>query len=175
MDINFENDRNPISETCKLLASLFMAEPDMSLIESFTESFPAEIQASPEEINDDFTSLFYGAPAILLPYESAYVHLAGTSVAAGIIPESLYSFYLKEGLILDSSLGMRPDHISAELLFISYLEEAERENSLQEFLGIHAIIWIPAFCDDLYEAAYTDFYKEVGSITKDLIMSEYEQ
>jgi TorA maturation chaperone TorD len=175
MDYDFNDERGSMSEAFKVLATMFLTEPDLSIVEGFKETFMVESSALLNDALDDFHNLFYDEMDRLVPLESAYVQPADLSIRTDNIAESLYSFYLREGLLLDDTTHIAHDHISAELFFISYLIETGRTESLKEFFRDHVIMWIPQFCDDLYEKAYTDFYKDVASITKDLILNEYEQ
>jgi TorA maturation chaperone TorD len=175
MGYDFDDERGSMSEAFKVLATLLMVEPDISIVESFKETFMVESSALLNEVSDDFHTLFYDEITRLVPLESVYVHTSELPVLTGNVADSLYNFYLREGLILDETINISHDHISAELFFVSYLIEAGRGESLKEFLHDHALVWIPQFCDDMYERADTDFYQEVASITKDMVLSEYEQ
>lgn len=175
MDYDFDDERGSVSEAFKIIASLFIAVPGISIVEDFKSTFMVESFSLLNEVSDDFHALFHVDMDGLVPMESAYLHPSELPIMTSNVSESLYGFYLREGLILDENMNIPYDHISAELFFISYLIEAGRTGSLKEFLEDHAIMWIPRFCDDLYERASTDFYQEVASITKDLVMNEYEQ
>jgi TorA maturation chaperone TorD len=173
--MELDDDREALSETYKFLATLFMAEPDAALVEGFQEFFVIESSTSFDDVAIDFDNLFFDPLDHMDPYESSYSKAYGAHADSGNVKESLYSIYLREGLILDEGLNIQPDHISAELFFISYLVETSRTESLRSFMKDHAVIWIPHFCDDLYEKTSSYFYKELAAITKDLILTEYEQ
>ena len=168
------NDSDATAEAFRLLATLYMYEPDSTLVENFQESFQTEFNASMADIVDDFHELFYSSDQHMTPLESSYVHVSDSPVGSDSGTERVYSFYLQEGLILDEDINMIPDHIAAELFFISYLIETNRMDSLKEFLQQHAVQWIPQFCDELYEFAATDFYKELAAVTKDALLTQYE-
>ncbi len=170
-----ENDRQALCETFRLIAGLFLTEPDVSIVKDLQDAMIIESSASLDEISYDFENLFFDPVDRLLPYESFYSEFEGELETPNSITESLYSAYLQEGLIMDENMNISPDHISAELYFISYLIETSRLASLHQFLDLHAVKWIPNFCDDLFENAKTDFYRELASITKDLVLNEYEE
>jgi anaerobic sulfite reductase subunit A len=172
--MDFDDKSGEVSETYKLLAVLFMKEPDLGTVEHFQDVFQIELQESLYDITDDYVQLFQGHEGNLTPYESAYVQMADSPVMSEDVRESVYHAYLREGLVLDD-INIIPDHISAELFFISYLVEAGRKDSLRDFLQRHALQWIPQFCDDLYESAGTVFYRELAAVTKDYILNEYEE
>lgn len=173
--MDFDYDSEATSEAYRLLATLLMKEPEISHIENFRESFQVEFAASVNDIALDFSELFYNPLEHLLPYESAYLQLTDSPVVPDNVTDQVYAFYMKEGLLLDEGVNIVPDHISAELFFMSYLIETNKRDSLKEFLERHAIRWIPQFCDDLFESAGTDFYREVAAVTKDLVLNEYEE
>jgi TorA maturation chaperone TorD len=60
-----------------------------------------------------------------------------------------------------------------ELLFMSYIIEQNFAELQIEFLK-RICQWIPLFCDELYERAKTDFYKEVATSLKEFVLSECE-
>ena len=169
------DDREALSETFKFLATLFMAEPDAALVEGFQEFFMVEPSTLLDDITIDFENIFFDPLDHLEPYESSYIQESDAHAELEKVKERLYSVYLREGLILDEGINIQPDHVSAELFFVSYLVETARTESLRAFVKDHAVTWIPRFCDDLYEKASSDFYKELAAITKDLILTEYEQ
>ncbi len=173
--MDFENENEALAAAYKLIGSLFISEPDSSLVRDFQTAFAVDLASSLEEISNDFEEIFSPSQKRILPYESSYIGQTDFSMVASGLTERIYSFYLQEGLILDESLNIAPDHISAELFFVSYLLDANRVASLKYFFEEHIVSWIPRFCDDLYDAAFTDFYQELAAITKDLILTEYEK
>jgi TorA maturation chaperone TorD len=173
--VELGDNRETLSETFKFIATLFMTVPDAALVEAFQEFFMVESSTSLDDISIDFENIFFDTLYRLDPYESSYCHGSDAHAASEKVRERLYNVYLREGLILDEGINIQPDHIAAELFFVSYLVETDRKESLRVFMEDHAMTWIPGFCDDLYEKASSDFYKELAAITKDLILTEYEQ
>lgn len=162
------------AETYKLLATLLLDEPALEAVEHFQEVFQLDLQEPIEDIAADFSTLFYNPKSHLIPYESAYARISDSPVVPDDVASGVYNAYLREGLILEDE-NVIPDHIAAELFFISYLIEAGKKEPLREFLRDHAVQWVPQFCDDLYESAGTEFYREVAAVTKDYVLSEYEE
>lgn len=171
MDLGNNGREN--AETFKLLAALFLEEPVIDMVEHFQTVFDLDLGDSMEDIHDDYERLFFGQETHLLPYESSYTRISDAPVPPGDVTTIVYNSYIREGLLLDEP-DIVPDHISAELAFIGYLLEVGRNDALQEFLRSHAIQWVPQFCDDLYESAGTDFYRELAAVTKDCVLSMYE-
>lgn len=172
--MEFDDRRVERAETYKLLATLLLEEPSLEAVEHLQEIFQLDLQESLEDITADFSNLFYNPESHLIPYESAYARISDSPVVPDDVTSTVYNAYLREGLVLED-VNIIPDHISAELFFVSYLIESGKKEQLRNFLQDHAAQWIPVFCDDLYESAGTDFYRELAAIIRDYIQTEYEE
>lgn len=75
---------------------------------------------------------------------------------------------------MDEDISLIPDHISAELFFMSYLVENGLSGLQQRFLEDHLSKWIPEYCGEVQKHAGTNFYKEIANILKEFILSEHE-
>jgi TorA maturation chaperone TorD len=76
--------------------------------------------------------------------------------------------------MIDEEISIIPDHISAELLFMSYLIENGLTEHRIKFLREHLFRWVPEYCDEIQRHANSAFYKEVANILKEFILSDYE-
>lgn len=87
--------------------------------------------------------------------------------------------YLGEGLSLSDSIHDLPDHIIAELAFISYLSKQEAlswENGLgseayyirrqDEFLTEHMMHWVPEFSRAILSNSAKEFYRLLATLTQ---------
>jgi len=172
--MDFDDKSGEIADTYKFLAEMFMRPPDVEMVEHFQDIFQTDLDESIHDIVDDFANLFFNPQEHLLPHESAYVDLDDTLLISDDVPGTVYDSYLKEGLVLEDA-STAPDHISTELFFLSYLVESAKTDALKAFLLKHAVRWIPQFCDDLYDSASTEFYRELAAITKDFLLADYEE
>lgn len=164
------------ANTYRLLAGLFLKEPDEDVLATMKEDLEMTFDDSPEDIALDFMHIFSGPGEHLSPYESLYNYPIGSKPALwGKAAEDAQSFYQAAGLVLDEEANMLPDHISAELLFMSYLAEKKDPELQKRFLDEHVMKWVPQFCDKVTDFAYTTFYKELAWLTKDFIEAEYKE
>jgi len=171
--MDFDDKSGEIADTYKFLAEMFMRPPDINMVEHFQDVFQTDLEESLQDIVDDYAQLFFDPEEHLLPHEAAYSDLQDTLLLHGDVSSMVYDSYLKEGLVLEDA-STAPDHISTELFFLSYLIESGKKEGLKNFLIKHAVRWIPQFCDDLYESASTEFYRELAAITKDFLLTDYE-
>ena len=79
------------------------------------------------------------------------------------------------GLTIDEEISLIPDHISAELFFMSYLIENRFLKEQKYFMEKHLLQWIPAYCEELNKQASTTFFKEVSMLLKEFIITDYEE
>lgn len=165
-----------LASSYKLLASLFLDKPDSELARRLSEEFEISINEGPEEIDEDYTQIFHGPSDHLPPYESLYNYSPSDSPHLwNRTTEDILKCYMAGGVSLDDKTDLIPDHISAELLFVSYLLENDKADILKSFFREHIIKWIPEYCDMLEKKAKTDFYRELAGITKDIILSDFEE
>lgn len=129
----------------------------------------------------EYCRLFYGPNHLEAPpYESVYrdgPRLMGDSTL------DVIRTYRAEGLELDDTFRNLPDHVSAEMEFMSYLsvreaeawEAADRERALvylskqQSFLREHLCRWIPQFSARTITVSRTDFYRRIAGIASAFI------
>ena len=139
------------------------------------------------ELATEYASLFLNAGRHpVFPYESVY-----TSEERLLMQEArdeVLSEYRQEGLDKIRGFKEPEDHIAIELEFMSYLcqktidliEKGDKEAALaylskqKDFLEKHLMVWVPAFCDDLEQAAKSDFYRGIARLTKSYLELEKE-
>jgi len=130
----------------------------------------------------DYTKLFVGPFKLLAPpYGSVYLEdgkfMGDSTLAAREV-------YVQAGL--DLVLKEAPDHISVELEFMYFLalkeaearadadpEQAEYLRGRQaSFLRAHLGAWVEAFANNIQENAQTEFYRILGRVTRDFVLSD---
>lgn len=159
------------AQTYRFFAYLFMNIPEPELIEEFENFAEIEIKDTYEEICNDFIFLF--TEGNVPNYESFYRRELQDGIPINFYLDDVQHFYWAAGVAIDEEFDLPADHISMELIFMSYLIQ-QRLTELQiEFLK-RLCEWIPLFCDSLYEKAKTDFYKEVAYSLKEFVLSECE-
>lgn len=163
------------AELYKLFASLFINEPSDEIVLQLKDMFQMKFADSPQEIRLDFARIFLGPDGRLMPYESFYNYPLGDRPRLwGRAAEEVQVFYSSAGITMDEEINLMPDHISAEMLFMSYLIENGISDLQKRFLEDHLVKWIPEYCNELQKYAGTGFYKEVANIVKEFILSEHE-
>ena len=164
-----------LAETYKLLANIFTTLPNEEMLEQLNEELEIEMKDSVDAVVEDYTQLFYGPANPVTPVESLY-HYDETPSYWNETTEQVAEFYRTCGLQLDdSSTELPPDHIAIEFLFVSYLLENNMIDELRSFFNEHLMKWIPRYCDIMHERAQTDFYRELAIVTKDIVLSDYEE
>lgn len=136
------------------------------------------------DLQIEYTYLFINAvPHVPAPpYESAYT---GAGLLMGEPVSQVLKAYREAGLIMHDDYDALPDHIAAELEFVSYLvqqeataaqqapEEAEAWRTRQrDFLAEHLLRWGPPFLKRVMEHARRPFYIQVSKLTDALFHSE---
>jgi DMSO reductase family type II enzyme chaperone len=136
------------------------------------------------DLQIEYTYLFINAvPHVPAPpYESAYT---GAGLLMGEPVSQVLKAYREAGLIMHDDYDALPDHIAAELEFVSYLiqqeataaqqapEEAEAWRTRQrDFLAEHLLRWGPPFLKRVMEGARRPFYIQVAKLTDALFHSE---
>ncbi|NOX20820.1 MAG: hypothetical protein GXO99_06135 [Nitrospirae bacterium] len=165
-----------LAETYKVLANLFTTLPNDELIEQMQEELELNIKEPLDAIVEDYNRLFYGTTDTLPPIESLYVYNKNPSTEYYQVPDIVSDFYRSCGVDLNEQLTqLPPDHIAIEFIFISYLIENNLIDELRAFFKEHIIKWVPLYCDMIQERAQTQFYKEVAAITKEIVLSDYEE
>ncbi|MGB9710337.1 MAG: TorD/DmsD family molecular chaperone [Thermodesulfovibrio sp.] len=159
------------AETYRLFAYLFMHIPQIEHIEEFEEFAEIKINDTYEEICNDYIALF--VEAAVANYEGYYLEELYKDNPVNFEFKDVQHFYWNAGVAIDEEIDLPADHISMELLFMSYLIEQNLKDLQIEFLK-RLCEWIPLFCDALYEKAKTEFYKEVATSLKEFVLSECE-
>lgn len=170
-----ENDRER-AELYRLFAVLFMTLPTDEVLVQFREMFRVRFSETPTEIGRDFAHIFMGPWKHLPPYESVYSSSpVDTPGSWSRIAREVQAFYRSTGLVLHDQADLSPDHLSAELIFMSYLTENDFMEYQRLFFERHLFRWVPDYCDLVYRHAFTSFYKEVANLLKKFILFEYEE
>jgi TorA maturation chaperone TorD len=159
----------------RLFASLFMQEPPEDVLLTIKDLLHMEFNDTAEEIGLDFKHLFLSETGHLRPYESLYDYAQEDEPRLwGKATEEVQRLYQSEDLMIDTEMDLLPDHLSAELMFMSYLAERGLTDPQKEFLGDHLLVWVPAFCDEVMKHSHTAFYREAAAILKEYLSSDYE-
>lgn len=164
----FEESSADRSEAYSLLAGLFSQPPEDDDLEAIKRELELKSTETAVEIMDDFNSLLRYPDGKLQPLESLFSE-AGDSDVAGIVSE----FYAKAGLTIGEEFDVPPDHLSLELLFMSYLVKANDSGLIENFLDEHMMNWVPYYCEELKRQAATVFYREIADITGNFLQAEY--
>lgn len=163
------------AELYRLFAGLFMKEPTEEMLLHIKDMFQMEFNDSLQGVRADFTHIFSGTGRHPAPYESLYNYPIGDKPRLwGKATEEVLAFYNSTGLTIDEEMPLIPDHISAELLFMSYLVENGLVEQQKRFLEEHLLKWVPECCQEIYKQAGTTFYKELSKILQDFILYDYE-
>jgi TorA maturation chaperone TorD len=171
----YDNQEAERAEIYRLFSALFLKEPSPATIEEFREMFRIKSNESPEEIQRDFADVFLRTDLHPSPYESLYNFSPGDKPGiGGKAARDVQAFYEATGLTLDEEMNLMPDHLSVELLFMSYLIDNARSGEQKDFMEQHLLPWVPAFCDEIKRHASTVFYKEAADLLKEFISSEHE-
>lgn len=171
----FENDDIERYELYNLFAGLFMKEPTAEELIEMKEMLPLTFEETVEEVGGDFRFLFGLPHPAVPPYESFYRYSIGDRPGfRGRAAEEVATFYRSVGLVIHEEFDLIPDHISAELIFMSYLVWHDMEEPQRRFLDEHLLLWVPDFCDRLEATAGTVFYREVAKLLREYILSEDE-
>jgi TorA maturation chaperone TorD len=174
--VAIDSYHNDLAKTYKLLASVFMETPNSELLQQVSEELEIQINDRFIDIVEDYNRLFYDTEDPLLPYESLYNYNAeeGPSLWNSTTQE-VSDFYEACGLVLGSSVNVPYDHIGLEFLFVSYLIENEMIDELMDFFELHIMKWVPEYCEKLEQKAQTEFLRTIARITKEVVLSDYEE
>lgn len=160
------------AELYKLFASLFSHEPPDELIYQFREMFQMRFTEPPQLIRMEFINLL----SRLSPHESLYNYPPHELPRLwGRVTGEVEAFYNSVGLTIDEEISLIPDHISAELFFMSYLIENKLLKEQKSFMEKHLLQWIPNYCDEIEKQASTTFFKEIALLLKEFIITDYEE
>ncbi len=166
-----------LSRAYKVLAIFYLYGISEEVVRELSEEFEMEPGTERiEDIEEDFFNLVSSPGAILPPYESLYLYPETNSKTQDKrISDEVSQLYTSAGLnIAPEITTVPPDHIGLELLYTAYLIDNNRVEDLQRFFKLHMINWIPQYCDLLEKEAQTEFMKEVARITRELIITDFE-
>ncbi|MCX7794423.1 MAG: molecular chaperone TorD family protein [Thermodesulfovibrionales bacterium] len=156
------------AELYRLFAGLFLHEPSDDFILHIKDVFGLKFDEPLDEIRRDFFHLFV-LNKDLVPIESIH-HQAIEN-----IPVEVETIYHSTGVMLDEELALPPDHLSVELIFVSYLVENDLQDIFRRFFEEHIISWIPQYCERVISSAETGFYRETPALLKEFLEAEYEE
>ena len=140
-----------------------------------------------ESLKVEFCRLFVGPFRVPAPpYGSVY--LDGDRSVMGESTRDVLARYKQEGLSISTHFRDAPDHITAELEFVCYLNQmaiAAAENGdfdrsgqyrekRKRFLQDHLGAWIPDFERHIENSAQSDFYKNLARATRALIRMDLQ-
>lgn len=140
-----------------------------------------------EELIPEYHRLFVGPGSLPAPpYESVYRE--GWTVM-GETTVDVIRQYAEAGYTLAASFIDLPDHVVAELGFMSLLceEEAQawradkEEDALallrreERFLSDHLAVWLPPFCDRVAVAAEREFYRVLAKLARAYVLLDRER
>lgn len=143
-----------------------------------TENLKARIRDSFERITDvkgDYVKLFEGNPVVPIR-ETSYE--LDKSARRAMEMADLLGFYTAFGV--QPREGIEPDHLSAELEFLSFLyqklyhlknsQDQEgikiTETAIKEYLKNHIGRWYELFCETLFQTDVNEFYMDLGNFLK---------
>ncbi|MFZ5997406.1 MAG: TorD/DmsD family molecular chaperone [Nitrospirota bacterium] len=174
--VNFKNLER--AALYRLFAELFIKSPKGETLQQVKELLHIASDETPDEIRMDFVYIFSDVHPHLHPYESFYHSLFNYTLrvpgVSSDIAGNVQSFYQAAGLMLHEAATLSADHISAELLFMSYLVENNLVEHQRDFFKVHLSKWIPGYCEEVSKHASTMFYKEIARTLKEFILAEGE-
>jgi TorA maturation chaperone TorD len=192
-------------EFYRLLSSFFLKEASVELLETLSSlPLPPmrseksignlippkgkEVKSFKEELDVDFARIFLGlnSPGAF-PYESVYRTKLGLLMQDPF--DEVRDFYGKMGFKKNPGLKEPEDHIAIELTFMANLahqagmalKNDKKQEALthleqqREFLRQHLSPWVPSFCKDIQEVAWTEFFKSLASLLNAWISSDSEE
>lgn len=178
--------------TYRLLAELYH-EPDSSRLQQLTETSPRAVRIDverlteaaddPRDLSLDHAQLFVGPFELAAPpYESVYVDSGDRVMTEST--EAVRTAYRQAGV--DISLDEPPDHVAAELEFVSLLVVTEAEALVAgdleavehylrrqyEFLSEHLGRWISGMTGRMRDNANTEFYRALADETRRFVEAD---
>jgi len=117
------------------------------------------------------------------PYESVYRDSRG--LVMGPAAREVERRYAEAGLALEPDYHDLPDHVATELGFMAYLAtqeaEAQGEDTLawldreRTFLRDHLTVWLPRFCQRVWETSQHPFYAALAELTMTFVSLDAER
>lgn len=164
-------DRYERAELYRLFAGLFLHEPYEDFILHMRELFFMTFNDTIDEIRMDFSRLFVKSRD-LLPLGSIQREYA---LPRELLIKDIEELYHSTGIMLDEEMNLPADHLSVELIFLSYTVENDLYQVFSKFFEEHIITWVPEYCDRIIQHSQTSFYKEAISVFKEFIETEYDE
>jgi len=162
-------ERYERAELYRLFSGLFLHEPSDEFIFHMKEIFLLTFDDPIEHIRRDFNNLFvYNRE--LLPLES----IQRKEIFSDYLVKDIERFYHRAGIMLDDEISLPPDHLSTELIFLSYLIETELNDTFKRFFEEHIMSWVPEYCAKIKEHSRTGFYKESIAVLEEFLETESE-
>lgn len=165
-----------------LLARIFASELDVELYRALLaqdmlgfmdQSLRAQSPAAAvEALGVEFCRLFIGPQPPCAPYASAYL---GEALLGGRSRARLETFLQRIGFAYDLAATRiaSPDHIAIVLAVLAYLyTDADLAGSVEEFLQVHVLPWVPAYCEQVTAAASLSLYRTAAALTLALLAEE---
>ena len=134
-----------------------------------------------KNISRDWTRLFRGVvrDGILPPYESLYRPEGSQKKSA----REINRLFSEMGIQVPEEWRQPPDYIGVELDFMRLLCERERQEREEKetdalrhileiensFLEEHLALWVPVFCEKMFQQAHEDYYRGVARLTAGLV------
>lgn len=190
------------SQLYGLLADVFQSEPteelfDIMLSDDFSQAaqemgvdFGSDLHTLPrlealEQLAIEYTRLFLGPGKHISPHESVQLKRS-THLLWGEETAVVKQFMVDAGFDVPETGGIFPDHISVELLFMSWLtlneaeawstgdlDQATRSLEWQHgFISRHLGKWVAEFCRAIREQADFPFYEGFSEILRSFIAGE---
>jgi TorA maturation chaperone TorD len=188
------------SQAFSLLSSMYLCKPTKEVILHWklilaedTTLFMHDLKKALYEINTksdqeledllwEYTRLFIGPYKLPCPpWESVYT--SPKKLMMQNAAEEVREIYNEGGLTMNAA-NIMPDHIGAELNFLSVLfhginYETEKKDYYisitEQFLTEHIMKWVPDFTRDMEDAADISFYRVLARVTRDLIALDNPQ
>lgn len=147
-------------------------------------------ESAPADLVHEFNDLFLiPAAKYVTPYESAFVDGPEAVARRSSTIQSVFTFYRRVGFEPSRGYISTPDFIGLEFACMEHLCEREAEfedlgdaraaRTLRRieraFLTGHLTRWTHDLCDAIRSKSTTDFYRFVGSLTREWIEAEAEK
>lgn len=163
-------DRYERAELYRLFSGLFLHEPSEEFIFHLKALFLMTFEDDLNNIRKDFHKLFV-LNRELLPVESRQRQ----DLPRDLLLRDVEGFYHSTGIMLDVELTLSPDHLSVELMFLSYTIGRGLYEIFSKFFGAHIMSWVPNYCERVKGLAETGFYRESLTIFREFLEAEYNE
>lgn len=174
----------------------FEAEEGSKLQEFVAMLGGADLDEVTQDVRSEFCALFLNMSAHPV-FTSESVYLSGTHTIMQEPRNQVLAEYRSRGLAVDKdSFDWPEDHVSMEMLFMSYLCKQESDmcrqaletgecasidanlaevcDAQKKFFGEHLDKWVPMFAEQLSQNAKTLFYKGIAECLDTFLEKERE-